>query len=60
VNGFKQTNQNLPSEEFLRPFLPLNFLSAKIPPLHPPRQLVAMALVGVAQPRWRRLSFVIG
>jgi hypothetical protein len=39
VNGFKQTNQNLPSEEFLRPFLPLNFLFAKIPPLQPPRQL---------------------
>ena len=39
MNGFNQTNQNLPSEEFLRPFLPLNFLFAKIPPLQPPRQL---------------------
>jgi hypothetical protein len=39
VDGFKQTNQNLPSEELLRPFLPLNFLFAKIPPLQPPRQL---------------------
>jgi hypothetical protein len=40
--GFNQTDQDRPSEKFLRPFLPLNFMSAKIMPLQPPRQLESL------------------
>ena len=40
--GFNQTVQDRPSEEFLRPFLPLNFMSAKILPVPAPRQLESL------------------